>query len=534
MKKYIIILTALFLSILSCTNKKTIDENTIYVNLGAEPKTIDPALNITLQGSTYVTHLFECLTTKYKDIAIQPGAAESWDISEDGLTYIFHLRTNGKWSDGKPLTAKDFEYSWKRVVDPNTASEPSYLFEPILNFSNVNAGYMPVDEFGIKALDDYTLEVKLEYPTAYFLELVNLPVFSPVRKDMVEKNPDNWTRDPKTCIGNGAFMLKERKPDESITVVKNTNYWGADTIVAERIKFVLMDNPNSAVAGVKEGSLHFSDQFPYQDVDTLRAEGLIDTATRIGTQYYALNTTNETLKDKRVRKALSLAIDRNYIVDNIIKSGKPAGALVPWGVTDVEGYFRDNAGEYISTNKADYQKNVEEAKRLMAEAGYTNGEGFPVLEFYLTFSNDIPMFEAVQNMWKENLGIDVKLTQMEFAPFIHAFRTERNYTMAAASWTGSYNDPTTFLGMFVSYSYKNHSLFTNQAFDEAISIASKTTDQNIRMRELHKAEKILIEDEAVIIPIAYFEPAVLKSPKLKDVFYIPFAQYKFSYSYLEK
>ncbi len=530
MKKLFFIVS--FIIFVSCSKSKYTDA--VYVNLGAEPKTIDPALNITLQGSTYVTHLFECLTTKYKDIAIQPGAAESWDISEDGLTYIFHLRTNGKWSDGKTLTAKDFEYSWKRVVNPDTASEPSYLFEPILNFSNVNAGKMDVEEFGVKALDDFTLEVKLEYPTAYFLELVNLPVFSPVRKDIVEKNPDDWTINPETCIGNGAFKLLERKPDESITVVKNTNYWNKDTIVAEKIKFVLMDNPNSAVAGVKEGILHFSDTFPWQDIDSLREEGLIDIATRIGTVYYALNTTNKTLKDKRVRKALSLAIDRNYIIENIVKSGKPAGALVPRGVTDIKGDFRENAGEYISVEPKDYTNNVEEAKRLMAEAGYPNGENFPVLEFYLTFNNDIPMFEAIQNMWKVNLGIDIKLIQMEFAPFINAFRTERNYTMAGASWTGSYNDPTTFLGMFVSYSYKNHSLFTNKDFDDEILTASKTIDQNIRMPALHRAEKILIEDEAVIIPIYYFEPPVLKSPNLKDVFYIPFAQYKFSYSYLEK
>ena len=365
MKKLFFIVS--FIIFVSCSKSKNTDA--VYVNLGAEPKTIDPALNITLQGSTYVTHLFECLTTKYKDIAIQPGAAESWDISEDGLTYIFHLRTNGKWSDGKTLTAKDFEYSWKRVVNPDTASEPSYLFEPILNFSNVNAGKMDVEEFGVKALDDFTLEVKLEYPTAYFLELVNLPVFSPVREDIVEKNPDDWTINPETCIGNGAFKLLERKPDESITVVKNTNYWNKDTIVAEKIKFVLMDNPNSAVAGVKEGILHFSDTFPWQDIDSLREEGLIDIATRIGTVYYALNTTNKTLKDKRVRKALSLAIDRNYIIENIVKSGKPAGALVPRGVTDIKGDFRENAGEYISVEPKDYTNNVEEAKRLMAEAG---------------------------------------------------------------------------------------------------------------------------------------------------------------------
>ena len=162
MKKIFFILSIISIIVcVSCSNDKIVDA--IYVNLGAEPKTIDPALNITLQGSTYVTHLFECLTTKYKDIAIQPGAAESWDISDDGLTYIFHLRTNGKWSDGKTLTAHDFEYSWKRVVNPDTASEPSYLFEPILNFLKVNSGEIDVEEFGIKALDDFTLEVKLEY-----------------------------------------------------------------------------------------------------------------------------------------------------------------------------------------------------------------------------------------------------------------------------------------------------------------------------------------------------------------------------------
>ena len=529
-----LITTFIILTIISCSSSKEKNNNSIYINLGTEPKSIDPALNITLQGSTYITHLFEGLVTKYKDIEIKPGVAENWDISDDYKTYIFHLRTNAKWSDGKIVTAYDFEYSWKRVVDPNTASEPSYLFEPILNFNKVNNGELPIEEFGVKAIDDYTLEVRLEYPTPYFLELINLPVFCPVRKDIVEKNPDSWTKDPKTCIGNGPFVLKERKVDESITITKNTNYWNKDTIVAENITFVLMDNSATAVAGIKQGTLDFSDTFSWQDFDALKEEGFIDIATRIGTQYYALNNTNEVLKDKRVRKALSLAIDRNYIIENVVKSGRAAGAFIPYGLSDYEGDFRENAGEYISVDKSDYHKNVLEAKKLMSEAGYSNGINFPILEFLVGFNSDIAMFEAIQSMWKENLNIDVRLVQMEFAPFIQKLKTERDYTMAGISWTGSYNDPTTFLTMFTSYSYKNHSLFSNAKFDSYIKEAAITTNQKLRMQALHNAEKILIDEEAVIIPIYYYAPPVLKNPKLKDVYYIPFAQYKFSYAYLEK
>ena len=526
MKKLFFIVS--FIIFVSCSKSKNTDA--VYVNLGAEPKTIDPALNITLQGSTYVTHLFECLTTKYKDIAIQPGAAESWDISEDGLTYIFHLRTNGKWSDGKTLTANDFEYSWKRVVNPDTASEPSYLFEPILNFSNVNAGKMDVEEFGVKALDDFTLEVKLEYPTAYFLELVNLPVFSPVREDIVEKNPDDWTINPETCIGNGAFKLLERKPDESITVVKNTNYWNKDTIVAEKIKFVLMDNPNSAVAGVKEGILHFSDTFPWQDIDSLREEGLIDIATRIGTVYYALNTTNKTLKDKRVRKALSLAIDRNYIIENIVKSGKPAGALVPRGVTDIKGDFRENAGEYISVEPKDYTNNVEEAKRLMAEAGYPNGENYPVIEVLVSSEGNVVMVEAIQQMWK-NIGVDAIIMPREWAVILQSFR-DLSYQMVLSGWTGDYNDPMTMLDLYLSYAPSNPG-YSNFVYDNLLEEAQKTVNAKDRMQILHKAEEILMNDMP-IIPLHYRSNPLMISKRLMDYKLDPLSKYRFHYSYLTK
>lgn len=530
MKKYIIILFV-FVSISSCNNYKN-DEN-IVISLGGEVATIDPHLNTANIGTVYIRHFFEGLMKKDKDGKIIPGIAERYEMSDDGLVYTFYLRTNAKWSDGKNFTADDFLYSYRRFVDPKTAAPYGHLMKPIKNALKITKGEIPAEELGIKKIDDYTLEITLENPTAYFLELADM--YLPVRKDIIEEYGNTWVLNPESYICNGPYKMKERIIDDKIVMEINTNYYDYDKLVAKNITIKMISDRNTALAGVRNGDIHFSNLVPPQEVEELRKEKLIVMNQAYGTVFFEINLTNKAFTDSRVRKALALAIDRNYLVNTVNKSGEiPAGAFVPPLIDDYEGKFRQNGGDYLSVDINDYQKNIEEAKRLMAEAGYPNGENFPVLEFYVTFNNDIPMFEAIQNMWKVNLGIDIKLIQIEFAPFINAFRTERNYTMAGASWTGSYNDPTTFLGMFVSYSYKNHSLFTNKAFDDEILTASKTIDQNIRMPALHRAEKILIEDEAVIIPIYYFEPPVLKSPNLKDVFYIPFAQYKFSYSYLEK
>ena len=530
MKKLFFIVS--FIIFVSCSKSKNTDA--VYVNLGAEPKTIDPALNITLQGSTYVTHLFECLTTKYKDIAIQPGAAESWDISEDGLTYIFHLRTNGKWSDGKPLTASDFVYSWRRAVNPETASEYSYQFEPVKNSMDINAGKLGLDALGIRAIDDYTLEVILEKPTAYYLELTAFPTFYPVREDIIEQYGNQWTMKPETYIGNGPYVMKERNIDSDIIMVKNTNYWDYSNLVPEKITFVLMDNPTAAVAGIKEVSLHFSDKIPSQDIDSLKNEGILQLVKRLGTYYYALNLTNEVLKNPKVRKALSLAIDRNYIVENIVKAGNPAGAFVPYGAPDVNnGDFREIGGDYINLNKEDYSNNVKIAKRLMQEAGYPNGQNFPVLQFLVDSNREIPIFEAVLQMWKEHLGIDTSISQQEWAVFLQTLYTDKNYTIGRSGWTADYNDPMTFLGMFLSYSPQNHALFTNKEYDNLLKTAMNTIDQNIRMDSKHKAEATFMDND-VIIPLYFYATPTLISPKLKGVIYDNLAKHKFSYAYIEE
>ncbi|KLI23770.1 peptide ABC transporter substrate-binding protein [Brachyspira hyodysenteriae] len=531
--KKIFILFMIFISfIISCSNNKSEDGISIFINTGPEPNTIDPSINVTSDAIFYLMHTFEGLLEKDMNGKLIPGVAESWEISEDGLTYTFKLRTNSKWTDGKTVVAGDFVYSWQRVVDPATGSQYGYQHEPVKNAKAITAGDMPKESLGIKAIDDYTLEVQLEAPTAYFLELLTFPTFYPLRKDIIEQYGDEWTLNADTYIGNGAFKLIERNRDESLVMVKNTNYWNIEDIVPDKITFVLMENETASVAGVKAGSLHFARSFPRQDIKTLQNEGLIVIKPRISSYYYCLNLTNEILKDVRVRRALSLAIDRNYIVEQITRGGeKPAGALVPFGISDYEGDFRENGGEYIDITKDGYVKNVEEAKKLMAEAGYPNGEGFPVMEFKADPGLHVKIFEAVQQMWKENLGIDVTLTQEEWAVFLQT-RYDRNITMARGAWDGDFDDPVNFMALCFSYSPNNYSVYSNKAYDDMINEVMLSGDQKFRMQTMHKAEEMLMREEA-IIPIYYYTEPLLVSPKLKDVYYDSLGFHKFHHCYLE-
>ncbi|TVL63502.1 peptide ABC transporter substrate-binding protein [Brachyspira hyodysenteriae] len=531
--KKIFILFIIFISfIISCSNNKSEDGISIFINTGPEPNTIDPSINVTSDAIFYLMHTFEGLLEKDMNGKLIPGVAESWEISEDGLTYTFKLRTNSKWTDGKTVVADDFVYSWQRVVDPATGSQYGYQHEPVKNAKAITAGDMPKESLGIKAIDDYTLEVQLEAPTAYFLELLTFPTFYPLRKDIIEQYGDEWTLNADTYIGNGAFKLIERNRDESLVMVKNTNYWNIEDIVPDKITFVLMENETASVAGIKAGSLHFARSFPRQDIKTLQNEGLIVIKPRISSYYYCLNLTNEILKDVRVRRALSLAIDRNYIVEQITRGGeKPAGALVPFGISDYEGDFRENGGEYIDITKDGYVKNVEEAKKLMAEAGYPNGEGFPVMEFKADPGLHVKIFEAVQQMWKENLGIDVTLTQEEWAVFLQT-RYDRNITMARGAWNGDFDDPVNFMALCLSYSPNNYSVYSNKAYDDMINEVMLSGDQKFRMQTMHKAEEMLMREEA-IIPIYYYTEPLLVSPKLKDVYYDSLGFHKFHHCYLE-
>ena len=534
-KRFLILFFSMIIFVvLSCGGKtNSLDDKTIVINAGPQPKTIDPGLNTALDACYYVIHAFEGLTTKSKEGKIVGGVAENWEILDDGSRYIFHLRTNAKWSDGKAVVADDFVYAWRRVVDPAVGSQYSFQHEPVKNAKAITAGEMPVDSLGIKAIDDYTLEVTLEAPTAYFLDLVAFTTFYPVRKDIIEKYGDSWSLNVESYIGNGPFVTTEINQDESIIMVKNTNYWAFNDVVPEKLKFVLMQNETASVAGIKEGSIDFSRTLPTQDIPTLKEEGLLQIKPMLASYFYCLNTTNEVLKDIRVRKALALAIDRNYIVEQVTKGGEtPADAFVPYGINDADGSFRENGGGYFDISQEGYKKNVEEAKKLMAEAGYPNGEGFPVFEFKADPGFHISIFEAVQQMWKENLGIDTKIVQEEWAVFLQT-RYDKNLTMCRGGWFGDFNDPVNFLSLYTSYSPNNYSSYSNAQYDAYIQTALTTGDQKVRMEAMHKAEELLVNSFA-IIPMYFYTEPLLVNPKLKDVYYDALSMHKFTYASKEQ
>ena len=529
MKRLFAILSCIF--ILACSNDVNNNE-VIKVSVGAEPQSIDPSYLSAIDSMIYAVHLFEGLVTKDKEGNIVGGAAESWEVSPDGLNIIFHLRDNAKWSDGKKITSDEFVYSFRRLVDPNTASSYGFLASPIKNADKIMAGKLRKEELGVEAIDEKTLLIKFESPTAYFLELFCIPIFSPLRADYIEDN-EKWTFYPNTYIGNGPYKMIERKTDELISLELNTNYWNKDNMVANRIDFVMLSDISTAYAALKEGSLHYSSRIQNNDIELLRNEGYLVITPSLGTAYYAVNNTNEVLKDKRVRKALALAIDRNYIVENITKGGEvPAGAFIPFGLKDVNGDFRENGGNYFSVSKEDYESNVEEAKKLLAEAGYSNGTNFPVLEFKTNPGAGVTIAEAVQQMWKENLNVDMSITQEEWSVF-QKNRQTRNYTVCRADWIGDYLDPMTFAQLFISTSAGNRVGYSNINYDNLIKEAQSTIDNNKRMNNMHIAEDMLIGDDMALIPLYYYTAPSMKSPKLKDVAVDTLEIRRFFYSYLK-
>ena len=296
-----------------------------------------------------------------------------------------------------------------------------------------------------------------------------------------------------------------------------------------------MQNENAIVAGVKEGSLDFADKPAPQDIPGLIEEGIAHIEPQVGTYFYIVNTTEGPTKDARVRRALSLAIDRNYIVEQVSKGGEgPAAGWVPWGINDFEGNFRENGGDHFSLDPADYEANVAEAKKLMAEAGYPNGEGFPVLEYLTNPSSlHVSMFEAIQQMWSEHLGIDATISQEEWAVFQET-RRSKDFVVARHGYTGNYNDPISFLDQFESDSFRNYTGYSNAKYDEIIK-GSKliVNDEKKRMKAMHEAERILFEDTG-LIPIFFYTQALLMNPKLKGVVFDPFNKHRFHYAYIEE
>jgi len=500
------------------------DEYLVW-NIAVDPQTWDPTLNSAADGGHIIQNLFEGLTRETKD-GIEPAAAESWDITNDGKTYTFHLRDGLKWSDGQPLTAKDFEYAWKRACDSAAASEYSFLVTTYLvggeEFFN---GTGSRDEVGVKAINDTTLEVNLKFPVSYFLSLTSFYTYMPVRQDIVEANGEGWEKNPSTCISNGAFKLTEYKTGDHLTMAKNENYWDADSVKLAGIKGLMIVEGTTALSGYENGEIQVLDSITIEAIPRLQKEDPNFKITpHIGTYYVNFNVDDEVFKDVRVRKAFSLAIDRKAFVEQVTKGGQvPATGFIPSGMqysdgTDIRPLDENGlpAMEYgIDPSKA----LVDEAKALLTEAGYPDGKGLPKITFlYNTNENNKKIAEALQGMWKQNLGVDVELLNQDWAVFQEE-RRHGNYMMARGGWLGDYGDPMTMLDLFASKSGNNDPQWRfrpeptlaptdkmlnpeQEEFENAIneSMLASGKDRDVQLK---KAEDVLMNNH-VVAPIYYY------------------------------
>ena len=487
--------------------------NTLVWNIGVDPKTLDPALNQAVDGSQVINNTFEGLLRDcYDGNGLQPAMATEVPEpvqNEDGtVTYTFHLR-DAKWSDGQPVTANDFVFAWQRAVDPMTASEYAYIMSPILNADAINAGEKDKSELGVKAIDDKTLEVTLSQPCAYFLELTAFSTLMPVREDMVDVD-GLWAKDPEKAVCNGPFVLSEYVMGDHLTLVKNENYWDAENVQLDAIVGKMIVDNGTTLAAFKNGEVDITDRVANEEIQQLVATGECDIMPYLANEYYTIkcNSSVEALNDVRVRKAISMALDRQAIVENVSRGGeKPAMGFVPYGFSDSQGNdFRETAGSYYLTETAQ----VEEAQALLAEAGYPNGEGIPQLELmYNTDDTVKAVVEAMQEMWHSNLGIDVKLSNQEWAVFITTMTTANYDALCRHGWTGDYADPQTFLDIYVSGNGNAGNGYSNPEYDELIATALASSGAD-RDAAFYEAEKVLMED-AYIIPVYYRVKPVLSN-----------------------
>ncbi|WBW99548.1 peptide ABC transporter substrate-binding protein [Oceanirhabdus sp. W0125-5] len=477
----------------------------IVWNLGANPRHLDPGLNSATDGGDVGNNLFEGLVREFNG-EYKPGIAKSWEVSDDGLVYTFHLR-DSKWSDGTPLTANDFEYAWKRVLDPETASEYAFIMDPILNATEYNLGEgATADEVGVKAIDEKTLQVTLKSPTPYFLGLTAFYTYFPVNKKAVEAGEDGlWAKQPENFIGNGPFKLVEYVDSHRLVMVKNEHYWKADDVKLEKITAKMIVEDSTAYTAYQNGEIQVLNSVPNDLIPQLMVEDPeFYVLPVIGTYYYMFNMRDDSipqLQDLRVRKAMAYAIDRKELVEQVLKGGQlPAPGFVPPGILDAEGNeFRTVAGDYGMPSD---DSKLEEAKALLAEAGYPNGEGFPTLDLkYNTNESHKTMAEAVQAMWKKNLGINVELSNSEWAVFQEDRRNGR-YDVARGGWLGDYSDPNTMLDLFIIDGSMNDSKWVNEEYTRLIQEAPFLNGQE-RMENFYKAEKILME-ELPIVPVYFY------------------------------
>ena len=529
---------ALFVTAFAGCGKKKADG--ITVQIGPNPETLDPALNSAVDGGNMLITLFETLLIIDQDNKVQPGQAEKYEVSPDGLTWTFTMRDGLKWSDGTDLNAKDFEYTFKRIADTNVAAPYAETVIGMIEGYKEAIDSKNPEKLNVKASEDgKTLTIKLAYPCSYFDKIVAFGTMSPVQKATVEKNGDSWATKPETYVCNGPYTITEWTPSEKIVCKKNENYkggWDSSKIVNDKLTFLLLEDSSASYTAYTGGTAQLIKDVPTEEIPTLKKDKKdeFNVDPILGTYYLSMNLNKAPFNNKNVRKALSLAIDRDYVANTVMQGTyTPAYNYVGTGVDDVEtGKFLENSKAanggktYISE---DYKANLEEAKKALAEAGYPEGKGFPTITYS---TNDTgyhkALAEYLQQVYKD-LGITMNIDIVDWSSFTPK-RRAGEYEMARNGWVMDYNDASNMIELFVSTNGNNDGKYNNPAFDKAMN-DSKVADKTAHFAALHEAEKIVSEDYG-FIPVAYYNDFWLQSTSLKGTWHSPYGYWYLQYAYL--
>jgi len=483
---------------------KTKKEQILHYSNAAEPRSLDPHKTAGIPEGNIIMSLIDRLTDyDAKTLEPRPAIAERWESVDQAKKWIFHLRKNAVWTNKRPVTAHDFVWAWQRGIDPKTATRSAGLLYYIKNGEAISQGKIAPTELGVKALDDYTLEVEMERPTAFFIKMTSHYVFSPLPREAIEKHGDKWTT-KENIVSCGAFKLAEHTPYNQIILVKNLDYWDAANVKLDKAYFYPIDDNPTNVNLYKAGELDVmqSGGIPLSFIKTLKKKKDYVGGAFFTTYFYSLNVKKKPLDDVRVRRALNMAIEKSAITDKLIGKGDiPATAFIPPGLA---GYPKVNGDSY----------DPEQAKKLMAEAGFANGKGFPTITIYFnTLEANRQIAEAIQRMWKKTLNINAELQNEEWQTF--TARQERHeFDVARDSWTGDYLDPDTFLNLFANDNPNNHPDWLNDEYTRLLQEANQEPDEAKRNEMLAKVEKILLDDVA-IIPIYFNALSYMQKPYLE-------------------
>ena len=520
----------------------------LKVSVASEPETMDPALNRTVDGMIMTNHLFENLykwvdstdgagddghATAVLDLGVAAAEPEIVENEDGTYTWTFTLREDAKWSNGDPVVAGDFVYAWQRLVDPELAAPYNYIIDMVVNAVDIREGKMDKSELAVSAPDDHTFVVQLTYNCPYFKEICAFPCTYPVNQKVVEANPD-WTQSPETYVSNGPMKLSSWEHNAQIVMGLNENYHDVDSITINSLTFKLMDDQRAMLTAFNNGELDFINAVPVDEMASLLVDGSLTPGDYLGTYYVDFNNAKAPFDDPKVRRAFNLAIDRNFIVENVSQAGEaPADAWVPYGIYDVAGPdgddFRTTAGAYWSVAKEDYEANCEEARKLLAEAGYPDGAGFPAVTYlYNTDDKHNAIAEALQSMWEEVLNVKVTLNNQDWNVFLTT-RSSGDYNICRDGWITDYNDPVSFLDMFMTSNGNNNAQYSNPEYDAIMTEVLSSSDAAGRMELMHKAEDMLLEQDSAIAPLYYYTQPYMLNKNLTGMYYSPVGVFMFTH-----